>query len=198
MLRGARRLLRTVAWAMAITNGHEMRDDWQVTDREFHGPKDYLDLARSEAATSEELRQLASSPYSFVVQAVAEHPATPTEILAELLPASASTWNDTQLLLTLASHPGSTPDMLSRIAKAVPTGLHIRDLPLAFKAGIALFERADTPDEILIALLNDPRSTTEFRKVAARQTSHPEIIERLRVDRSERVRRAAFKRIAPE
>lgn len=50
-----------------------------------HGPRDYLDLPQSPAATAEELRWLAESPYSFVRLAVARHPSTPTDVLDRLL-----------------------------------------------------------------------------------------------------------------
>src|SRR4051794_19978120 len=75
--------------------------------RVFHGPKDYLDLARSPGTTVDELRELAGSPYRFVVQAVAEHPRTPVEVLRSLIPDSPRTWNDYTLVMALARHPNA-------------------------------------------------------------------------------------------
>jgi hypothetical protein len=80
-----------------------------VNDREFHGPRDYLDLARSDKATPEDLRRLAESPYSFVVEAVAQNPVTPPEVLSQLVPASVTTWNEQSLLLALLDIPSRYP-----------------------------------------------------------------------------------------
>jgi hypothetical protein len=162
-----------------------------VTDRQFHGPRAYLDLARSDEATPEDLRRLAASPYAFVVEAVAQNPATPPEVLGQLVPAPATTWNEQSLLLALARHPSATEQLLRQLAQLVPPALHLRDSPQGFEAGIALFERSDTPDNLLLDLLGDSRVTTEFRKVAARQTSHDAVLTHLLSDRSDRVRRAA-------
>ena len=155
------------------------------------GPRDYLDLARSPSATEEQLRWLAGSPYSFVIEAVAQHPATPVDVLERLVPSDAKTWNDQSLLLALAEHPASSLAVLTSISRRVPHLLHERDAQPGFAAGIALFRRLDTPEELLLQLLDDPDVTTEFRKVAARETEHERVLDRLRHDRSERVRSAA-------
>ena len=165
-----------------------------VNERQFHGPKDYLDLARSPEATPDDLRFLAMSPYSFVVEAVAAHPATPVDVLDEIILRSVSTWSDQEIVLALAKNPHSTGAAFAAIASFVPTCLHIRDAHQVFHAGIVLFERDDVPDRVLFAMLDSDEVTTEFRKVAARQTTHPAVVERLLKDRSERVRRAAERR----
>jgi hypothetical protein len=159
--------------------------------QQSRSPKDYLDLAKSPSATEQQLRTLADSPYSFVVEAVARHPATPGDVLERLLPSRAETWNEQSLLLALAEHPASSGAVLSSIARQVPQLLHERNAQPGFAAGIALFRRPDTPDELLLELLDHPDATTEFRKVAARETAHERVLDRLRQDRSERVRRAA-------
>ena len=161
------------------------------------GPKDYLDLARSKSATEEQLRWLAGSPYSFVVEAVARHPATPGDVLERLVRTDAKSWNDQSLLLALAEHPASSLAVLTTIARQVPQLLHERDAHPGFAAGIALFRRPDMPEELLLELLDDPDVTTEFRKVAARETArHGRVLDRLRQDRSERVRQTAERRQA--
>ena len=81
--------------------------------------------------------------------------------------------------------------VLTSIARQVPQLLHERDAQEGFAAGIALFRRPDTPEALLLELLDDPSVTTEFRKVAARETEHESVLNRLRHDLSERVRRAA-------
>ena len=160
------------------------------------GPKDYLDLAKSPSATEEQLRWLAGSTYSFVVAAVAQHAATPSDVLEQLVPSSAKSWNEQSLLLALAEHPASSSQVLASIARQVPRLLHERDAQPGFAAGIALFRRPDTSDELLLELLEDPDVTTEFRKVAARETVHDGIREKLLDDRSETVRRTAERRRA--
>lgn len=160
------------------------------TARPFHGPKDYLDLARSPEATSDELWELARSPYEFVVQAVAEHAATPPDVLATIVPTDLTTWNRAAILAGLVRNPNTTVDALADVPELVLSRLHDRDAQRPFEVGVALAERPDTPDELLIATVSDARGTTEFRKVIARQTTHPSLREYLRSDRSDRVRRA--------
>lgn len=164
--------------------------------RVFHGPRDYLDLARSADATPDELHQLAGSPYPFVRQAVAENPATPPEALRALLPDDPQGWNDFTLLAAVARHPAVDEALLREVGQRIRLErLHEdRDPRRIFAAGIALFEQPKTPDDVLFGLLDDEGATTEFRKVAARQTTHPAVIERLLGDRSEKVRRAAERR----
>jgi hypothetical protein len=159
----------------------------------FHGPKDYLDLARSPDATAEQLRQLARCPYNFVIEAVAGHPATPADALASILPADPQTWNDNATLLALVRNPNTPVEVLRRVPELVLPQLANRDDHKSFEVGVALAERDDTPDDVLAALVSDPRAFTEFRKVVARQTTHPTLRERLLSDRSEKVRRAALR-----
>ena len=159
--------------------------------RRFHGPRDYLDLAESPTATAEDLRWLAESPYSFVLEAVARHPSTPVDVLDRLL---ARNPENIWLMHALAKHPAASRDLLSAIATHVPRLLHQRDAHAGFAAGIALYSHPNAPDEALLELLDHPQVTMQFRKVAARETNHPTALERLRRDRSEVVRRAATRR----
>jgi hypothetical protein len=158
--------------------------------RQFHGPRDYLDLAESPTATAEELRWLAESQYSFVLEAVARHPSTPADALEQIFANEAAVGRD-EILAELAAHRFASAALLAAIAEQVPSGLHVRDNPSGFGAGIALFSNPNTPDDVLLGLLENPQVTTQFRKVAARETNHPVALERLRNDRSETVRRAA-------
>jgi hypothetical protein len=85
--------------------------------------------------------------------------------------------------------------VLTTIARQVPRLLHERDSQPGFSAGIALFRRSDVPETVLLELLDDPDLTTEFRKVAARETAQQGLVlDRLRRDPSERVRRTAERR----
>ena len=160
----------------------------------FHSPRDYLELARSPDATPEQLAELAETPFDFVHVAVAEHPATPTQVLERLLPTELARWNDQAMIVALARHPSSSSSILRSIAQFLPEALHRRDGQHTFKAGVELFRRHDIDFEILRVLLDDPRTTTEFRKVAARETTRGDVLEKLGEDRSEKVRRAAAKR----
>lgn len=166
--------------------------------RVFHGPRDYLDLARSGEATADELRELARSEYVFVRQAVAENPKTPPDALRAVLPDDPVTWNDFTLLATVARHPAATEALLREIGARVSLEhLHDRNPDRPFAAAIALFEQPNTPDDLLLGFLDDAAATTQFRKVAARQTSHDAVIDKLLTDRSETVRRAAERRRQP-
>jgi hypothetical protein len=101
-------------------------------------PEDYLDLAKSDSATEEQPRWLGSSPYSFVLEAVARNPATPGDVLEQLVPSNAKSWNDQSLLLALAEHPASSAAVLASIARQLPPLLHERGAHPGFAAGIAL------------------------------------------------------------
>jgi hypothetical protein len=163
--------------------------------REFHGPRDYLDLAESPDATAEELRWLAASSYSFVVEAVARHPTTPADALERILASEVMVDGGDAILVQLAAHSSASSGLLAAIAERVPRRLHARDNPWAFAAGIALVSNPNTPDEALLRLVDDPQATTQFRKVAARETNHPALLDHLRADRSETVRRAATRNV---
>lgn len=163
------------------------------------GPKDFLEAARHPSTPAEELEALADSPYSFVRTAVAAHPNTSSATLDRLVPSSVDSYPDTELLRALASNPNTAAATLARIADHLIGRLNGgRDNQVAFEAGIALFHRLDTPFEILLRLLQDRETSTQFRKVAARDTRRPDVMTELRQDRSETVRRAADRNAAAQ
>ncbi len=163
------------------------------------GPKDFLDSARDPATQTNRLDELADSPYSFVRTAVATHPNAGSPTLDRLVPSSAETYADQELLRPLVSNPNSGAATLARVADLLIGRLNGgRDNHVAFEAGIALFCRTDTPLEILFRLLTDETTPTEFRKVAARESARPDVLAVLKQDRSERVRRAADRDAAHE
>lgn len=127
------------------------------------------------------------------MEAVARHPATPADTLASLLPPEPRSWNDNALVVALVRNPNTPVEVLRGVPELVLPNLANRDDHNAFEAGVALAERRDTPDEVLVALVSDPRGFTEFRKVLARQTTHDVLRQRLLLDRSEKVRRAALR-----
>ncbi|HVA73809.1 MAG TPA: hypothetical protein VNF71_04515 [Acidimicrobiales bacterium] len=157
----------------------------------FHSPKDYLDFVASEGVTPEHLRALAQCPYDFVVVQVAGHPLTPPDVLVALMPRELRTWNDSARLIALIRNPSMPPEELNSAPELILPRLHVRDDHKAFEAGVALSQRSGVHEDVLIRLVSDPRATTEFRKVLARDSSHHALRERLASDRSERVRRAA-------
>jgi len=61
---------------------------------------------------------------------------------------------------------------------------------------VSLFRRPEASEVLLLELFEGPDVTTEFRKVAARETVHDRVLHQLRHDRSERVRRTAERRQA--
>jgi len=85
--------------------------------RVFHGPRDYLDLARSPDASPDELRELASSVYPFVRQAVAENHTAPPDALRAVLPDDPQGWNDFVLLATVARHPAAEEALLREVGR---------------------------------------------------------------------------------
>ena len=124
-------------------------------------------------------------------RAVAANTGTPPAVLGALVPLAVTSWTDDEMLAVLVKNPHTPASALGAIARLIPARLHVPDAPLTFRLGIALFTRPDTPDDVLFALLDDPDTTTPFRKVAAREAIQPSVRERLSTDRSERVRRAA-------
>lgn len=160
--------------------------------RGYRGPKDFLEAARDPATMADELDELAVSPYSFVRTAVAAHPNARSATLDRLVPASLDTYPDSELLEALTSNPNCATETLGRVGDLLMGRLNAgRDNQVAFSAGIALFSRPDTPSDVLLRLLGDESTSTEFRKVVARDTTRPDVISILRQDRSERVRNAA-------
>jgi len=71
-------------------------------------------------------------------RAVARNPATPGDVLEQLVPSNAKSGNDQSLLLALAEHPASSAAVLASIARQLPPLLHERGAHPGFAAGIAL------------------------------------------------------------
>ena len=102
------------------------------------GPKDFLDAARDPAMQTNQLDELADSPYSFVRTAVATHPNAGSPTLDRLVPSSAETYSDQELLRALASNPNAAAATLVRVADLLIGRLNGgRDNYVAFEAGIA-------------------------------------------------------------
>jgi hypothetical protein len=139
------------------------------------------------------MRALASSTYSFVLEAVAGHLATPAEVLTQLVPSEIHTSGDGARLIALIRNPNTPESALRRVPALILPRLSVRDDHYGFVGGVALAKRPDTSEEALVELISDSRATTQFRKVVARQTTHAGLRQLLESDRSEQVRRAARK-----
>ncbi|MBO9342745.1 MAG: hypothetical protein J7454_12200 [Roseiflexus sp.] len=162
----------------------------------YHTPKEYLDAARSPETSSEELRDLATSPYDFVATAVAQHPNTESDVLAALVPATIKSRNDQKLAVAIVQHPRTPIDVLETLAERLAPVLdNGRDNQMGFKAGLALCCNPKTPFQRIATLLHSERVATQFRKVVARETPQRDVLELLLNDRSETVRKHAQKRI---
>ncbi|MCS6839551.1 MAG: hypothetical protein RMJ54_09395 [Roseiflexaceae bacterium] len=162
----------------------------------YHTPKEYLDAARSPETSPEELRELATSPYNFVAIAVAQHPNTEPDVLAALLPATITSWNEQALAAAIAQHPRTPVEALEILAERLAPVLdNGREHQIGFRAGVLLCCNPKTPFRAIAALLRSEIAATQFRKVVARETRRRDVLELLLHDRSETVKKRAQKSI---
>lgn len=92
-------------------------------NRMYHSPRDYLDAAQAKGAGPELLAGLATLPYSFVRQAVAEHANTAPETLLVLVPEELRDWRHQALLATIVSHPAANDEVFARAREKVRQAL---------------------------------------------------------------------------
>ncbi len=162
----------------------------------YHTPKEYLDAARSPETSSEELRMLAGSPYDFVAIAVAQHPNTEPDVLAALVPATITSWNEQALAAAIAHHPRTPVEALEMLAERLAPALdNGREHHMGFKAGVLLCCNPTTPFQAIATLLYSGRVAMQFRKVVARETRRRDVLNLLLNDSSETVRQRAQKSI---
>ena len=98
--------------------------------RVYHSPRDYLEAAKAPGADADVLADLATGPYGFVRQAVAEHPHTRADTLLNLIPDELRGWNDHALLYAIVCHAaaddavrpgaGASPPSAGRRTAALP------------------------------------------------------------------------------
>lgn len=162
----------------------------------YHSPKEYLDAARSPAASPAELRELARSCYPFVVVAVARHPHTEPETLAALAPTQILSRHDQELAAAIAQHPHAPPEVLAMLAeRLVPVLDNGRGHHWGFAAGVAVCCHPKTPIDAIADLLRSEKVSRTFRYVVARETRRREVLDMLLSDRSEKVRKRARRTI---
>jgi hypothetical protein len=165
--------------------------------RQYSGPQEQLIAAKAPEASPSELRILAASQYNFVQTAVAQHPNTEPEVLAQLTPSSLQTGPDQYLAAALA-HNKRTPveALLVLIRLVVPYLDNQRGHQECFEIGVALCCNPYIPVEALTTLLAQDYSAMQFRKVVARETRRHDILNLLKTDKSETVRNQASKTLA--
>jgi hypothetical protein len=111
-----------------------------------------------------------------------------------LVPQRADAYADQELVKAVAWHPNSDSETLARVAELIGGKLNGgRGNQVPFGAGVALFCRFDTPLASLTRLLDDPTTSTVFRRVVARETGREDILDLLANDPSELVRSAVEK-----
>ena len=166
-----------------------------VKVRQYHSPKDYLDAAGSDETTAEELMFLAGSEYDFVRLAVAGNPNVTSGILSILVPDALSSWNKQAIALALAQNARTSPAVLRTLAEKLIPVLNKDRNGLAHEVAIKLFCNANTPFDVVQAVLNSREATTLVRRKLARETIRKDALRLLAADRSEVVRKLALNRL---
>ncbi len=102
---------------------------------------------------------------------MAANPNTPSGVLGSLLPATIESNADAEVVGAVVRNPATKPATLAKVPDLILPRLHAQDDPFSFGTGVELTRRADTSAAALSELITDERSTTEFRKVIARETT---------------------------
>ncbi|MHC4741783.1 MAG: hypothetical protein ACYS8Z_07730 [Planctomycetota bacterium] len=186
----------------------------------YHGPKEYLEAAKSPDATLEELRELAKSPYDFVRVAVVRHPKCDMDLLRELAKSSYGSvrvaiarhpkcdmdlllslipenldksW-DQELAIIVIENPNTPSEVLSSLAELFMGFVysHAEDHG-RFQGALSLCCDRRIPIDDIARLLQGERTSKHFRRIVARETRRRDVLDILLSDRSEIVRRRATK-----
>lgn len=165
---------------------------------QYHGPREYLDAAMSTDTPAEELARLALSEYSFVRLAVARNARTPSSALSRLVSASLESYAEQEVAEAVAARMDAPSVVLERLAAGLAPHLHGgRKSHVAFGSAVALCSNPATPFEALRVLLSPSASKPQFRKVVARQTCRPDVLELLKSDVSSKVAARASATLSP-
>lgn len=170
--------------------------------KKFHGPKDYLDAARSLETTPDELDDLSNSEFGFVRKAVAANPRTRVKTLLKMIPEEIpkggddDAWRIQELALEIARNPNLTVELLTVLAqKFMPALDKVRTHHLAFHAGVFFCSDPRVPFSVIESIVNPERSTKWFRRVVARETKRKDVLELLAQDSSVKVTKKAQERL---
>jgi hypothetical protein len=168
----------------------------EMSNRKYHGPKDYLDAAKSLETSAEELKYLAKSEYDFVKTAVARNPNSSEEVLELLLPTNLESWTQQELASAIAGNIITSPQTLKDLANdLIPFLNNGRGNNMAFEAGINLCCNSNTPIEAIQTVLTSEKTATQFRKSVAGKTNRRDVLNFLITDRSEAVKKRVLSRI---
>ncbi len=162
----------------------------------YHSPKDYVDAASSPATSPTELAGLSRADYIFVKAAVAANPATPHEILWQLLPPHLETENEIQIGKALLKNPLAPLELLHELVHRLLPLQEVtpRNCP---KRQFALALTADPRPQLeILQQLIDPAGTPKhLRGAIAHATFRRDILQLLTMDPSEKVRRKSIRRL---
>ena len=123
-------------------------------------PRDYLDLVTDPRTDQDVLRVLATSPYSFVRQAVAEHPLADARTLASLPTDDLDRWDRYHLLATIARHPNTDRMVLCQVLRDTLALLQQRDAR-PYAAALALAQRPElSPSKPSLSRTRTTRTTS--------------------------------------
>ena len=124
----------------------------------YHGPKDYLDAAKSLQTSAEELKHLATSDYDFVKVAVAQSHNSTEEVLDLLLPIIYESWTGQEVASAIAENPKTSAKTLQTLTEnLIPFFNNGRGNDMAFKAGINICCNLNTPIESIESLLTSEK-----------------------------------------
>jgi hypothetical protein len=119
----------------------------QRVERRFHSPRDYLDAARSPDADVDLLFGVATVPFDFVHEAIAEHPNATAAVLATVVPEELRNWGNHSLLRKVISHPAADEVVLALARARVAAALAAGRRP--YGVAIALAQRGVlTPEDV--------------------------------------------------
>jgi hypothetical protein len=161
----------------------------------YHSPREYLEEARSFDTSSARLNVLAKTQWEFVRAAVAANPNTSVQTLVGLLPTGMNAI-DQPIAVEIARRPDAPPELLRQLATRFGQIVNLAGRSMNSELGLALISNPGTPMDVIEALLDPKRSTAHFRLVLARKTPRGDVLERLKKDVGENVRRVAEKRVA--
>jgi hypothetical protein len=163
----------------------------------YHGPRDYLDAAKSLNTPIDELVRLASSEYPFVRLAIAENPNTPSFALSQVLPEPSKGIGRADITKAVAIRKDASPILLEQIAETVRANRwQSRRVIGPISVVAALCCNKATPIEAIQLLIMPETIKPRLRKIVARKTRRKDVLNLLLADPSPVVVSRAEKTLA--
>jgi|KBSSwiStaDraftv2_1062776.scaffolds.fasta_scaffold40760_6 hypothetical protein len=167
-----------------------------VETRKYHSPKDYLDAAKSSETSLEELSFLATSEYDFVRLAVVANASVTSAILRIALPAKLDTWNSQNIASGIGCNAKTPRDTMKQIAERLKPYLKDgRGNEMAARAALSFCNNPSAPLEILMLVAGSRETAVGIRKKIASNSLRRDVVEAMRLDISEAVRKRAENRL---